>query len=701
MHTGRFAGLIRFSALGLATVWPGACLPRSDEPYRRQTEDDAGNQDPVNLDAGARDPVRKLPNAPAHAVLSVTPNHGPFKGGQTVLIRGNGFKSDVRIWFGPTRVDSEHLLPVDPSRVQLTVPEGLPGAVDVVAQNGADDSTRAVLPSAYVYDAFYVEPQSGPTSGGTRISLFGASTSWDEDTEVSIDLKPCEDPVVVSETELQCTTPEGSAGSKNVRVTTADGVEVDVLDAFIYGDSESGFVGGLSGQPLQGELSVSVVDNFTGSPIPGASVIAGSSEPAALVETTNSKGVARFSGDNLGPTQTITVAAKCFSPVTFVDVPVDTVNVYLDPVLDISCADFSDIPTLPGTGRSSGSSLRGELLWPSRAEFDRSGWTNVPSPKGTNERLVAYVFRAFNSATQEFRLPSSGAAVTPTADGEVGYDFYLSAVPGNATYYALAGVENRSLNPPLFTAYAMGVASGVTTQPDTTTTDVFIPVDVPLDHTLSLEIHPPQMSARGPDRLEANVVVRLSEAGYALLPVSRQQRLLPGESSFNFVGLPPLVGSLAGAQYVVFSEAVTGAGRTTPSSFGGLFATTDTSQTIVLESFVEVPVLEHPAPGTRWSGERLEVSWPAGGTPVDLVVFEIRSAGGLINWTVAAPGSSQAISLPNLKAISRDGALAAGALSIRVTAASIEDFDYGSLRYRQLSPRGFDAFALDAFAASY
>lgn len=690
-----WAGVASIAALGL--FW--ACLPRSDGPYKRQTDDDAGPPDPVDLDAGAGDDdVHDLPDAAPHAVLSISPNHGPFTGGQTVLIRGNGFGSNARVWFGDTRVPADDVVPVDASRIQVTVPEGQPGAVDVVTQNGSDSSTRSELSQGYIYDAFYVDPASGPTSGGTEVTLYGSQTDWDEDTEVLIDLKPCEDLERISKTELRCTTPQGTTGAKTVRVTTSDEVEVDVLDAFIYGDAETNFRGGLSGQPLDDELSVTVLDNITGRPIGGATVIRGAKDPE--VEFANTSGTVSFKGD-FDEAQTITVAAKCFSPVTFVAVPVDTVVAYLDPVLDLRCADFSDIPALPGGPGGSGSTVNGELLWPNRSEFERGGWTNVPPPKGKDERYVAYVFRATSNATAPFTLPSPSAAVTPEAGGDAGYNYYIGTIPGNATYYALSGVENRALNPPVFTAYALGVAPGVTTKPNTTTVDVFIPIDVPLDHALTLEIEPPQVTGRGPDRVEANVVLRLSEAGYAILPGGRQSRLLPGSASFDFVGVPALTGSLANAHYVAFANAVTGSQRRLPHSFSGLFATTDSTGPIPLENFLEIPRLSFPEAGSRWAGDRLEITWPAGGVPVDLVVFEIESDDGLVTWTIAAPGSAREIELPDLRALAPDGALARGPLEVLLTVAQIRDFDYGSLRYRQLGTNGFNAYARDVFPLNY
>src|SRR5690606_25226806 len=151
MRQARFAGLIGSSATIVASAWLASCLPRSDEPYQRQTDDSAGEQGPVQIDGGSVDPARELPDAPPHAILSVAPNHGSFNGGQTVPIRGNGFKSDVRIWFGDKELEPEQVVPVDSGRVQVTVPPGSPGPVDVIAQNGSDASTRARLPAAYIY----------------------------------------------------------------------------------------------------------------------------------------------------------------------------------------------------------------------------------------------------------------------------------------------------------------------------------------------------------------------------------------------------------------------------------------------------------------------------------------------------------------------------------------------------------------------
>ena len=57
--------------------------------------------------------------------------------------------------------------------------------------------------------------------------------------------------------------------------------------------------------------------------------------------------------------------------------------------------------------------------------------------------------------------PSAIAAVTPDAEGDIGYSFSLSTTPGNFTVYTLAGLEDRSHTPYTFTPYAMGITRGV------------------------------------------------------------------------------------------------------------------------------------------------------------------------------------------------------------------------------------------------
>jgi hypothetical protein len=677
----------------LSGVFFASCVARRDKPFVRQTDDDAGAPPPIDLDSGLPDASPDALDIAPHAVLGVDPPHGPYDGGTLVMIRGNGFDSNARVWFGDVEVERDRVTPVDPQRIQVLTPPGQAGAVDVRVQLGDDESTSSALTGGYSYDRFYAAPSSGPTSGGTIITLKGESTSWDEHTEVEIDRKPCTGVSIASRTELTCTTPAAEAGAKVLSVIDRDGEREDVLDGFLYGNSDNGFRGGLSGQPLSNQLTVLAFDNLEGAAIPGVSVLVGDDVGSGRVAKTDKDGVANFSGE-LGPRRSVTLAIKCFQPVTFFDVAVDHVTAFLDPVLSPDCGSFGELP--PGGGTPGiGSSVTGEVVWPLDGELRRQGWSNVPQPASEDEKRVAYVFRLSDRPDVALSIPSAGSAVTPDAEGTVGYKFYQSTNPGNFTLYALAGLEDRSRSPYQFTAYAMGILRGVAVKPGKTSEDVFIQVDVPLDHAIKLTLDPPTTSTRGPDRIRTSVAIQVEDQGFALLPNGVSEKALPGGDQFSFVGVPPLVGSLAGAKYVIGARAVTGPGGGPPLSVIGTYSTTDTSNTLDLGGFVPLPQLVTPAQDSKWDLRVLGLAQAVDGQDVDLTIVHVLGGSGLYDWTIVAPGPRSELNLPDLSALG--AGLPVGSLAIQATLAHIEDFDYGSLRYRQLESRGWNAYATDVF----
>lgn len=694
-------GLAAVLALGFTIFAPG-CLSRADGPLTRLSDRDPDSGSGglgVSVDAGASDASDELPPTAPHAVLGVTPPRGSFAGGNLALVSGNGFAGNSRIWFGDVELEPSSIVPIDPQRLQVTVPPGHTGAVDVRVQNGSDDSTSAVLTGGYSYDQFYASPDSGPTSGGTQITLYGDGTRWNEATEVRIDQNPCVVNEVVSKTELRCTTPAGTPGSKPIRVSTSE--DSDVLDAFVYSNSDNGFKGGLSGNALKDELRVLVLDNLTAEGVPGATVIVGDDVASADLLKTDGSGVAVDSKRGLGPKRTVTVARKCYQPQTFVDVDVESVTVFLDPILAPGCGPPSgDLPPSGGSGVY-GTSVSGEVVWPATAEFKRDGWLHVPNPKSDDERLVAYVMRLSGSPSDRFTLPPASQAITPDAVGDRGYYFNNYGLPGNFTLYALAGIENRALNPPTFTAYQMGLVRGVAARSGETKQDVFIRVDVDLDHTLTLELSPPDVTSRGPDRVQASASIQVGSEGFAPLPNGYLSRDLPLSAALSFVGVPTLSNSLLGTNYVLTARAVTGQSGGAPRSVVGLVSTRDTSEPLVLDQFVQVPKLTTPAPNATWDGTALASTRAPGGSDIDLFVYEVASGGGLISWKVIAPGSADSFRLPDLKAAGPNLGLSPGPITITVNAARIDNFVYGALRYRDIAQRGWTAYATDVFYATY
>lgn len=686
--------------LGCATalcLGAAACIASAPEPLTRQTDDndDAGTNwwetgplpDASQPETGNNDP---------HQVVGANPAHGPFSGGQRVLIQGKGFGSDIRIWFGDTEADPAGLVAVDPTRVQVNAPPGKAGPVDIIAQNGSDESTKRSLPGAYSYDALYALPSSGPIAGGTEIDIYGQGTDWEADTtDALIDQKPCTDLKVLATDHLLCTVPKGTPGAKTVSVKSKSAT-LNVLDGYTYEDSENGYKGGLSGAPLNGKLKVLVYSNFTGDPIPGAVVAVGTGGPNTLVKSVDITGVAIFNDPSLNKPTTVTVGGMCSSPISFVDVPVDTVTVYLDPVLTPECGEMGDPPPVGGKG-STGGYIQGELVWPGAVEFQKAGWTNVPLPVGQDEQQAAYVFLTTSDPTAGFNLPSPAAAVTPNSQGGIGYGFVYYTSPGNKTMYAIAGIENRKLSPPKFTAYAMGVVSGLAVVPDGTVENVYIPMNKTIDQVFTMDITAPVPGPKGPDRLKATVAVMLGNNGFAILPSGQKSPFLPFDGLLKFTYVPALTNELSGAAYLSAVRAGTGPNYAAPLSVVGRMLSNSTSQTIPVNGFVGVPTLATPAPNSPWDGRHLAVNF-APGAPIDLTVYEVTSGNGLIRWTIAVPKGANSIELPDLGPIPY-GSIASGPITISIYGARIDGFDYGNLRYRNLRPQGMTAYSLDSFSA--
>jgi hypothetical protein len=668
---------------------PFACLPTHDvypgddagpPPNNNLNGDDSGK-----LDVDLGDPF---------AILGLQPSHGPFTGGTRTLVSGRGFTSTLRVWVAGNEVPSGDVFASDPTRAAITTPPGPPGLVDVKVRNDSTAQERT-LPQGFLYDAIALTPTTGATTGGTRLAIEGSGTSWSTGTSITIDGMACTDVQVLDATHLQCTTPADTPGAKDVVVTDQNASSVQAREAFTYDDSPDGYRGGLTGGALNGNLKVLVLDSWTGFPIPGATAIVGSDASSALVKQTDTAGAATFSDSSLTGKVTVTAAEKCHQPLTFVDVPVDTVTAYLSPVLSVACAS-GDPQTISGTPRDVGSVV-GELVFPTGIEFQTRGdWTGVPKPIGNNERRAAYVFVATGYALQRYQQPDSTTATTEQSPGQNGYGYSLTTYPGNVTLYALAGIEDTTSNPAHFMPYVMGVERGVPVVPNSETEQVDIKMDLLLDHAVKVTPKPPPTTYRGPNRLETQVAVTLAQGLYGVFPNGDQVTLLPTSATQSFVGLPALAGALTGESYALSASAATGPNMQVPASVIAHVLTNDANDPVALTGFLPVPVFGTPGLG-QWDGKTVSFQESA---QVDLVLTEISTAGGLVVWSIVSPGETS-FTVPDLGAVDSIIALQHGTISTEIFVARVDGLSYASLRSGQLQTSAWSAYAFDAFVGAY
>jgi hypothetical protein len=628
------------------------------------------------------------------AIVGLTPSHGPFTGGTRTVITGRGFSTKLHVFFGAVQVPDSDVLASDPTHASVVTPAGTPGPVAVRI---VDDVTKQdrTLADAFTYDALVVTPPSGATSGGTRISIQGSGTQFTPGAAVKIGASACTAVAVKDTTHIECVTPASNGpGVQDVTVTLTDKSTVQARDAFTYSDAPDGNRGGLSGGILSGRLTVVALDADTDIPIGNAKVILGTD--AAGAKSTSSSGVIEIDDPSLTGTVTVTVGAKCHQPTTFVNVPVDTVTVYLAPTLDISCA-MGDPPSVGGSGGHFGGEISGELVFPGGVEFRRGNWQNVPPPSSPTERNAAYVIQASGDPGAAFALPPIDLAVTTDSPGTQGYAYDAIVYPGNVTLYALAGIEDRSFDPPRFTAYVMGVGRGIYAPESTQVVGVNIPMTTLLDHTVTLSAAAPTPGPRGPDRFQSNVAVTLGSIGFAILPGGQKVSPLPLSGVVEFVGMPSLDNGLAGESYVVGAVAATGPNLQLPASLVSRVKTSNSNGPIALGGFLNVPVITEPS-DAAWPGTHFAFT---ASDKYDLSVSSVT--GGLVTWTIIAPSGVTAFDLPDLtQAPGPDPiGLQRGTTATSVYIARIDNFSYATARYGQLSSGAFNAYAVDARAGVY
>ena len=681
----------------LACLVAGACLPGGGPALI--DGDDAGAGTGIDLEGDAGLQRSDVDLGDPFALYGLAPSHGPYTGGTSARLTGRGFTPKLRVFIGGQEVTT---VAGDPTRALVETPPGKPGWVDVTIRDDASAKER-VLKQGFFYDSFVVSPDSGATSGGTRIRLTNAGTPWTQPVKIAIGGADCVDVAAVGTTDVECTTPPGAPGSKDVTVLEPSGTKTQARDAFSYNDSTDGYRGGLSGSVLSGRVRALAFDGATGTPIPGAYVIVGSSIAAgAVVPRTSASGVAEISGIPLTTKKvTVTIAAKCHQPITYVDVPVDTVTAYLAPVLDIACLPPSlpDPPSTGGNGGKYGGVIEGELVFPGGSEFARTGWTTVPAPVKPTERRAAYVFEASDFSNTAFQLPSPNEAITPDTEGVNGYKFSLVAYPGNVTLYILAGLEDRSETPPRFLAYSMGVARGISVPAQTRVTGVDVRMDILFDHIVTVAPQPPAPGPRGPDRIATTFGLTLGAARYAVLPRNLLVAPLPAPQTMPFTGVPSLDHAIAGEQYVLGAVAATGADLQQPASVISRIRTTNANDPVTVGGFLGVPILAEPGTGS-WSGSQVQYSGTSG---FDLQVVQIESGSGLVSWTIAGPSGTTSFAVPDLRALPDPDnlGLVSGAIKTTVRVGRIDGFSYGKMRQGQLSPGSWNAHAFDSLVGAY
>ncbi len=562
------------------------------------------------------------------SLLNVKPEHGPFTGGTRVTIAGSGFGKGIEVRIGGKKVADDQLVLLSPVSMEVLTPPGEVGSADVEVIRGG--SSAKLPPGAYTYDPVYLDPPSGPISGGTLVTLEGSGLEFSDGMKLQLGGEPMTDVEVISKSLLRARTPAHIQGPAQLVLGTANG-DLKIDAAFTYYQSTNQLRGGLGGGPINGTVTISVLNWLTRAPVAGAKVVLQKGRDQ-LLATSDNAGIAVFKAASLTGPVTVTAGAPQHETSTIALFDQRDATLFLYPI----------IPPNPG-GLPPGQLVpfvEGNVLFGGTTGAGLAEWKIVPPPKKDQVKRV-YVFTT-NPTIRRHSPPSPNSSATidfEPGTGAKGWSYNMYVASGNMAIYAIAGLYNTRTGS--FEPYAMGLRRAVVAAPgDRLKIDVV--VNIPLTEKVEVQL---KNVPAGVDRHQVRLALRVGADGYIL----RQDQELSGEGvplSLPFGKLPRFTHpGLLDASFAV--DVVLD--RTGPSGLPLLRATETlipaTQKTIVIDDLIGAPKQVKPNPGAILAGNTLR--WSSSGATADLAITAIETPDETPVWRVIAPGNVTELKLPD------------------------------------------------------
>jgi hypothetical protein len=207
-------------------------------------------------------------------LTSLNPAVGSTVGGTVVTITGTGLTGSSAVTFGGTPATSFTV--ISATQVTATAPAHAAGnaLVTVTGPTGVSNPLNFVYQAPVTPVVTTVSPSSGPTPGGTVVTITG--TGFTGVTAVTFGGAPATSFTVNSATQITATTPVHAAGAAPVVVTKPGANSSNADVAFFYVNSAA--ITSLT--PDQGPTSGGTVVTITGTGFTGASAVSFGGTPA-------------------------------------------------------------------------------------------------------------------------------------------------------------------------------------------------------------------------------------------------------------------------------------------------------------------------------------------------------------------------------------------------------------------------------------
>lgn len=607
------------------------------------------------------------------SVSSAHPDHGPFVGGTDVILSGSGFGDGMTVTIGGRAVREMDLVVLSPMAIRILTPAGEVGPADIVVSRGQQEEH---LPEGFLYDPVHLDPDSGPMTGGTMVKIQGIDTDFSDGMTLTLGGQPMTDVEVISSTLLRAKTPKGQSGPADL-VFGEPSQERTVEGAFTYYQSTNPKSGGLGGGPINGTLTVSVLNWFNRAPVAGATVVVQKERELVLTGTTNSSGMVAFSHKELLGPVTVTAAKKKHETSSIVSFDARDATLFLTPIVQPQPGPFP--PGLqPGT-------VKGFVLFGGTTGAGSPVWKMIPEPK-TGQQKRVYVYTTVPNMNWGPSTPGSNATIDYAADGSTAWPYSITGRTGAMAVYAVAGLYTADTE--VFLPYAMGVTRGVVVGPgEVARADVWI--NIPLINKVKIQIQdaPPEV-----DIHTVNLAVDLGAEGLLMT----EDWLTTGDGvpeTVTFSRIPPF--NHKGLLDATFTVDVILENNNT-SGLPLVRAIERSVQpdhgTLLVDRFVGVPVQLKPTPDGFLQGNTF--AWTQKGSPYNLAYSVIESTDGVPLWRIVHSGSVSRAQLPDPQTFGLPPWPKGPTLWLHWL-AHLPDFDFNTFTYNHLSSRYWDRWSFD------
>jgi IPT/TIG domain len=171
------------------------------------------------------------------SISGVSPNAGPVMGGTSVSIIGSGFTGATAVDFGSVAAVS--FVANSDTSITAVAPAQAVGTVDVKVTT-AFGTSSVVSGDQFTYvpppSVTAVSPGSGPTAGGTTVTISGSGFTGATTVRFGGTMAPSF--TSAGDSSMTAVSPAQAAAAVDVRVITAGGISATVpMDLFFYADA--------------------------------------------------------------------------------------------------------------------------------------------------------------------------------------------------------------------------------------------------------------------------------------------------------------------------------------------------------------------------------------------------------------------------------------------------------------------------------